>query len=173
MRILIAGTLLTISILGCTLTNNIFFGMPPEPTPEPPTGTQFDTPSESILITVHGTYDLDRGSYCWNGSGTDICADALVPAYSDEDFIPLPTDVVMEILITPPFATGGFITLRQVSNGEMAAEFVRFALSLDRFGSFTWQPNLPPGDYIMEVFATWEGDIQGDVSYTLPIRLSE
>lgn len=139
------------------------------PAPEP--GSQTDPAENSAMpppvrVLAGGqTWVMDRGSYCW----VTLCADALPPDYGPADFIQVGS--LLQIGFETPFPSGGMIELhRGALEGEVASSR---ELTLAADGALAWQLSAMPGDYILTVWAVWEGEAARDAFYTLPIRLAE
>jgi hypothetical protein len=126
-----------------------------------PPNLQLVSPNQDIV-----TFDL--GSYCWTGTDTGICADAMPPEYTEDQHIAVDASLPLELDFADPFPTTASLSLYPGSN-LFAQEAILLEATLDDSGyvSATIPENLE-GQYVLAVFATWNG---GDAFYTLPINI--
>ncbi len=144
----------------------------PSSTPSPTTGLAtpdpFPSPTldperpPSIQLRAGATsYDGLEGSYCWQGGRRGLCVDKVFPNF--ETYRPWPAGQTMDIVVNgPPPLELNLQVLKAI--GESAV----VSLALTPGQAATWTPSVPPGNYVVAVFARWP---EGDVVYYFPLTV--
>lgn len=110
-----------------------------------------------IYINVNGeSVSGYQGAYCWDGglSGT-LCVDPFPPAFEGQ--VPLEPGTTIRLELDRPLPDSLTVSLTPELFGDSAAE-----AELDAGAEVEWTPVVPPGNYVLNVNASWK---QGDVTY--------
>lgn len=125
-------------------------------------GGDLSNPPLVYLVRNGVLIDGFQGSYCWDqGVGGAICVDTVEP-YFDE-IIRLPGDDPIRFQFDTPLPDEVTISISQ----ELFGASIQTD-SLPPSEIIDWSPNVPPGDYIIDVHTRWK---QGDVTYWFSVSL--
>ncbi len=125
-------------------------------------GGNLDSPPLVYLVRDGNLIDGFQSSYCWDGGmGGTLCVDTIEP-YFDET-TQLPTNAPVRFQFDTPLPDEVTISISE----ELFGETIQTE-SLPPSEIIDWSPNLPPGDYIIDVHTSWK---QGDVTYWFSVSL--
>jgi hypothetical protein len=121
-----------------------------------------DSPPLVYLVRGGNLIDGFQSSYCWdNGVGAALCMDTVEP-YFDE-IIRLPGDEPIRFQFDTPLPDEVTISISEELFGDSI-----LTESLSPSEIIDWSPNVPSGNYIIDVHTSWK---QGDVTYWFGVFL--
>lgn len=125
-------------------------------------GGRIDSPPLVYLVSGGDLVDGFQSSYCWDGGiGGALCVDTIEP-YFDET-TQLPANTPIRFQFDMPLPDEVTISISEELFGET---ILSESMSPSEF--IDWSPAVAPGEYILDVHASWK---QGDVSYWFSIDL--
>jgi hypothetical protein len=129
----------------------------PDPAPSPTLDPEHP-PSIQLRAGAMLYHGLE-GSYCWQSGRRSLCVDKVFPDF--ETYQPWPAGQTMDIVVNGPAPVE--LSL-QVIQGIGESALVSLALTPGQTAA--WTPAVPPGNYVVAVFARWA---EGDVVHYFPL----
>ena len=121
-----------------------------------------DSPPLAYLVTDSGLVDGFQSSYCWDqGVGAALCVDMIEPYF--EQTTALPADAPIQFQLDAPLPDTVTVSISKEVFGDTI-----LSANLTPADLVDWSPQVEPGEYILQVGATWP---QGDVSYWFSVSL--
>jgi hypothetical protein len=121
-----------------------------------------DSPPLVYLVRGGNLIDGFQSSYCWDkGVGAALCMDTVEP-YFDE-IIRLPGNEPIRFQFDTPLPDEVTISISEELFGDSI-----LTESLSPSEIIDWSPNVPSGNYIIDVHTSWK---QGDVTYWFGVFL--
>ena len=125
-------------------------------------GGDLSNPPLVYLVRNGNLIDGFQSSYCWaQGIGGTICVDTVEPYF--EEIIRLPGDEPIRFQFDTPLPDEVTISISEELFGASI-----LTESLPPSEIIDWSPDVPPGDYIIDVHTSWK---QGDVTYWFSVSL--
>lgn len=125
----------------------------------------------TLTAQAESPMTMDLGSYCWIGAEFGICADVGPPVYEEESHISFADADTLTLTFadTPPSSIIAYV--HPGSNLTTRIADIPLEATLTERTITVTVPETLEGNYVLVVTAIWEGDIQGDGFYSLPIQL--
>jgi len=125
-------------------------------------GGSLESPPLVYLVADGALVDGFQSSYCWDGgiSGT-LCVDTIEPYFDNST--PLDATAPIRLQLDTPLPDEVILSISKEVFGE---NILSESMSPSDF--IEWSPAVAPGEYILDVHASWK---QGDVSYWFSISL--
>ena len=124
-------------------------------------GANLDSPPLVYLVRNGNLIDGFQSSYCWDQGVGTICVDTVEPYF--EEIIRLPWDESIRFQFDTPLPDEVTISISE----ELFGASIQ-TKSLPPSEIIDWSPNVPAGDYIIDVHTSWK---QGDVTYWFSVSL--
>lgn len=124
-------------------------------------GSNLDSPPLVYLVRNGNLIDGFQSSYCWDQGVSTLCVDTVEPYF--EEIIRWPPGEPLRFQFDTPLPDEVTISISDELFGESV-----LTESLPPSEIIDWSPNIPPGDYVIDVHTSWE---QGDVTYWFSIFL--
>ena len=125
-------------------------------------GGILDSPPLVYLVRNGNLIDGFQSSYCWDqGVGGTICVDTIEPYF--EEIIRLPSGAPIRFQFDTPLPDDVTISI----SDELFGDSIQTD-NLSPSEIIDWSPNVPPGDYIIDVHTSWK---QGEVTYWFSVYL--
>jgi len=125
-------------------------------------GGDLSNPPLVYLVKNDNLIDGFQSSYCWDqGIGATICVDTVEPYF--EEIIRLPGDEPIRFQLDTPLPDEVTISISEELFGASI-----LTESLPPSEIIDWSPDVPPGDYIIDVHTSWK---QGEVTYWFSVLL--
>ena len=119
-------------------------------------GGNLDSPPLVYLVRNGNLIDGFQSSYCWDqGIGGTLCVDTMEPYF--EETIRLSVVEPIRFQFDTPLPDEVTISISEELFGDSI-----LTESLPPSDFIDWSPNVPPDDYIVDVYTSWN---QGGVTY--------